>query len=268
VFSEVLVVSGLVLLVAVMAMTITARVARRLNRVSVVDVTWGLALAAAALVCALVGPPLADADGWRAWLLVVLVTVWGGRLSWHILQRSRGHGEDPRYLKMLGGELNDGHFGDAVTKVFVIQGAAVWLVSLPLQAGGVTDVRWPWLVWAGVVVWVIGVVFEAVGDAQLAAYRSQPRDLRPEVLDTGLWRYTRHPNYFGDACVWWGIWLAGAFASGWWPALATFVAPYAMTYFLALATGARLLEQHMMERPGYRAYAARTSMFVPWPPRS
>ena len=144
-----------------------------------------------------------------------------GRLSWHILKRSRGHGEDPRYAKLLGGELNDGHFGDAVRRVFVVQGVAVWLVSLPLQAAAVADVQWTWLVWAGVVVWAIGVLFESVGDAQLAAYRAQPRDQRPEVLDTGLWRYTRHPNYFGDACVWWGIWLAGGFASGWLPATAT-----------------------------------------------
>jgi steroid 5-alpha reductase family enzyme len=248
-------------------MAATALVARRVGRVSVVDVTWGLALVAAAVVCALLGPVLADADPWRSWLLVALVAVWGGRLAWHIVSRSRGHGEDPRYLKLLGGELNDGHFGDAVKRVFVVQGAAVWLVSLALQAAAVTDVRWSWLVWAGVALWAIGMVFESVGDAQLAAYRAQPRDQRPEVLDTGLWRYTRHPNYFGDACVWWGMWLAGALASGWLPALATFVAPFAMTYFLAFTTGARLLEQTMMRRPGYAAYAARTSMFVPWPPR-
>ena len=87
------------------------------------------------------------------------------------------------------------------------------------------------------------------------------------MLDTGLWYYTRHPNYFGDACVWWGIWLAAAAASGWIPAIVTLVAPFAMTYFLAFATGARMLEQSMMQRPGYGEYAARTSMFVPWPPR-
>jgi steroid 5-alpha reductase family enzyme len=87
------------------------------------------------------------------------------------------------------------------------------------------------------------------------------------VLDTGLWRYTRHPNYFGDACVWWGLWVAAALSSGWLPALLTVVAPGAMTYFLAFATGARLLEQTMLQRPGYPEYAARTSMFVPLPPR-
>jgi steroid 5-alpha reductase family enzyme len=253
--------------VAVVAMGVTAVAARRLGRVSVVDVTWGLALLAAALACATVGPHLTHAAAWRAWLLVVLVGLWGGRLSWHIIKRSRGHGEDPRYLELLGGELDHGHFADAVRKVFVIQGAAVWLVSLPLQAGGLTEVRWTWLVWAGAVVWLIGAAFESVGDAQLATYRAKPRDLRPEILDTGLWHYTRHPNYFGDACVWWGIWLAAALASGWLPALATLVAPVAMTYYLAFVTGARPLEQTMMARPGYRAYAARTSMFVPWPPR-
>jgi steroid 5-alpha reductase family enzyme len=267
VFVDVVLVSTMVLLVVAVAMTITAVVARRVNRASVVDVTWGLAFVVAAIGCAVVGPSISDADSWRAWLLALLVVVWGVRLSWHIATKQRGHGEDPRYRKLLGGELNDGHFGDAVRKVFVIQGLAVWLVSLPLQAAGVVDVRWPWLVWTGVVVWAIGMVFESVGDAQLAAYRSQPRDERAAVLDTGLWRYTRHPNYFGDACVWWGLWLAGGLASGWLPGMVTLVAPYAMTYFLALATGARLLEQTMMERPAYREYAARTSMFVPWPPK-
>jgi steroid 5-alpha reductase family enzyme len=265
--TDVLVVSGLVLLASAVAMVVTALVARRAGRVSVVDVTWGLALLAAALVCAVVGPLVSDSDAWRAWLLVALVAVSSGRLSWHIWKRSRGHGDDPRYTKLLGGELGHGHFGDAVRRVFVVQGVAVWLVSLPLQAAAVTEVRWAWLVVAGAAVWAVGVVVESVGDAQLAAYRALPRDQRPEVLDTGLWRYSRHPNYFGDACVWWGIWLAGGLASGWLPGLATLVAPNAMTYFLAYATGARLLEQTMMRRPGYPAYAARTSMFVPWPPR-
>jgi steroid 5-alpha reductase family enzyme len=267
--AAVLLVSLSVVVVVVVAMTVTALAARRVNRVSVVDVTWGLALVGAAVACAVVGPAVsdADADAWRSWLLVALVGAWGLRLSRHLVKRMGGHGEDPRYLKLLGGELNDGRMGDAVRKVFIVQGVAVWLVSLPLQAAGVVDLRWPWLVFLGAAVWLVGMFFESVGDAQLATYRAQPRDQRPPVLDTGLWRYTRHPNYFGDACVWWGLWLAGALASGWLPALATLVAPVAMTYFLAYATGARLLEQTLMERPAYRAYASRTSMLVPWPPR-
>lgn len=252
--------------VAVAAMTVTAVVAQRQGRVVVVDVTWGVALTVAAVAAALVGVALDEGTPWRAWLLGAAVGVWGLRLSWHIHRRSGG-GEDPRYERLLGGPLDDVGLGVAVRKVFLVQGAAVCLVALPVTVGAVTDVEWAPLVVAGLAVWLAGVVFEAVGDAQLASYRRLPRDSRPPVLDTGLWRYTRHPNYFGDACVWWGIWLAGAMASGWIAGLATAVAPATMTYFLVFATGARLLEESMMQRPAYRDYARRTSMFVPLPPR-
>ncbi|WP_183096441.1 DUF1295 domain-containing protein, partial [Nocardioides stalactiti] len=209
---------------------------------------------------------LDQGDSWRTWLLVGLVALWGLRLSWHIHRRS-GDAEDPRYEKVLGGPLAEVGMGVAVRKVFAVQGAAVCLVALPVAIGSVSEATWPALVGVGVAVWLLGVVFEAVGDAQLAAYRSRPREERPPVLDSGLWGWTRHPNYFGDACVWWGIWLAGGLASGWVVGLATVIAPITMTYFLVFATGARLLEQTMMQRPAYREYAARTSMFVPLPPR-
>ena len=244
--------------VAAAAMTVTALVARRVGRVSVVDVTWGAGFILMALVALLVG----DGDLWRRWLLLVLVALWGGRLAWHILKRQLAHPEeDPRYAAMLG----DGGFGLAVRKVFAVQGVAIWFVSLPLQVAGFSSVAYLPLVWVGVVLWVVGVVFESVGDAQLAAYKADPD--REPVMDRGLWGWTRHPNYFGDACVWWGLWLIGALASGWLPGLLTVAAPLAMTYFLVFATGARLLERTMMKRPGYPEYAARTSMFFPLPPR-
>ena len=205
------------------------------------------------------------ADDWRSWLLVALVGVWGVRLSAHILVRSRGHGEDPRYQEMLGGSLGDVGLAVAVRKVFLVQGAAVWLVSLPLQAAAVSSTEWTWVVWLGVGAWAVGVLFETVGDAQLAAYKRDPD--RGPVMDRGLWGWTRHPNYFGDACVWWGIWLVGGVASGWLPGLITVLSPVAMTIWLVWVTGARLLEKTMMQRPGYPEYAARTSMFVPLPPR-
>ncbi len=252
-----LLVAGASLAVAVAAMTITALVARRLGRVNVVDVTWGLALVGVAVVCAALSP------AWETWLALGLVAVWGLRLSWHILVRSRGKGEDPRYAEVLGG----GGFGVAVRKVFVVQGAAVWLVSLPLQAAAVTDLTTSWPVGLGVVVWAVGMVFEVVGDRQLAAYRARPRDDRPPVLDTGLWGWTRHPNYFGDACVWWGIWLVAAVSAGWLPALLTVVAPVTMTFFLRNVTGAALLEETMSQRPGWDDYAARVPLFFPRPPR-
>ncbi|MGH3362198.1 MAG: DUF1295 domain-containing protein [Nocardioides sp.] len=255
--NELLVVSLACLGVAAVAMVVTALVSRRVGRVSVVDVTWGLALTGCAIVCALLG------GWWLPWLLLALVAVWGVRLSWHIWRRSRGHGEDPRYEALLDG----GGFAVAVRRVFLLQGVAVWFVSWPLQAAAVASDACVALVVGGAVVWLVGFVFETVGDAQLAAYKREPKDQRPPVMDRGLWSWTRHPNYFGDACVWWGIWLAGGAATGWLPALVTLPAPVAMTYFLAYATGAKPLEKTMRQRPGYPEYAARTSMFFPLPPR-
>ena len=252
---DLLVVAGLSLADAALVMTVTAIVAARTGRVSVVDTAWGMALLVVALVCAVVS------GTWQSWLLVALVGVWAVRLSSHIFTRSRGHGEDQRYLALLGGPLSEVGVGVAVRRVFLVQGAAVWLVSLPLQAAAVAGLSWTWVVWLGVAVWLVGVVFETVGDTQLAAYKRDPD--RGPVMDRGLWSWSRHPNYFGDACVWWGIWLAGGLASGWLSGLVSLLAPVAMTVWLVWVTGARLLERTMMRRPGYAEYAARTSMFVP-----
>ena len=257
--ADLLLVAGVSLAVAVVVMTLTAIAAVRAGRVSVVDVAWGLALVGVAVACAVI------AGDWRSWLLVALVGVWGVRLSSHIFTRSRGHGEDPRYEAILGGALPDVGVGVAVRRVFLVQGAAVWLVSLPLQAAAVSDTPWTWAVWVGVAVWAVGVLFETVGDAQLNAYKRDPD--RGPVMDRGLWSWTRHPNYFGDSCVWWGVWLVGGVASGWLPGLVSLLSPVAMTVWLVWITGARLLERTMMQRPGYREYAARPSMFVPLPPR-
>jgi steroid 5-alpha reductase family enzyme len=253
VVTDFLVVSAAAAAVCVVAMLLTAYAARRAGRVSVVDVTWGLALTGVALVSALLG----DAPGWRCWLLVVVVGAWGLRLSWHIWRRSTGHGEDPRYTELLGSGR-----GGPLVRVWIPQGGAIWFVSLPVQVAAVAGEGVDLVVVLGVAVWAVGVVFEAVGDAQLAAYKADPD--RPPVMDRGLWRYTRHPNYFGDACVWWGIWLVAASA---WPGVLTVLSPVVMTYFLVFATGAKLLEETMMKRPGYPEYAARTSMFFPLPPK-
>jgi steroid 5-alpha reductase family enzyme len=266
--TDVLVSIALSVVVAAVVMAVTALVARQQGRVAVVDVAWGAAFAGAALVCG-AGAAVGEAgSGPRTWLLVGLVVLWGGRLAWHIGRRTAQHrGEDPRYERLLGGTLAEVGMARAVRKVFALQGVLVPVIALPVSVGIVREVRWWPVVVLGAVVWAVGLFFEAVGDAQLAAYRSLPRDRRPQVLDTGLWAWTRHPNYFGDACVWWGLWLAGGLASGWITGLATVVAPAAMTWFLSEATGARLLEQTMMRRPGYPEYAARTSRFVPRPPR-
>ena len=257
---DMLIVSGVAAGAVAVLMVITTIAARRPGRFSVVDTTWGLAFVVVAAGSAVLSVALGT-SGLLPWVVLALVGVWGLRLAWHMHRRNHGAGEDPRYAEMLG----DTPFGVAALRVFGIQGLAAWLVSWPIQAIAVTgsDPLW-WLVAAGVLLWMLGVGFEAVGDAQLAAYKRNAD--RPQVMASGLWRYTRHPNYFGDACVWWGIWLIGA-ATAWWVGPATVLAPVAMTYFLLHATGARLLEKTMMQRPGYPEYAARTSMFLPLPPR-
>jgi steroid 5-alpha reductase family enzyme len=253
--------------VAAAVMGVTALVARAQGRVAIVDVAWGLVLVLMALAAAVVATVGGSGTTWRAWVVAAMVGLWGLRLAWHIHRRSRGGGEDPRYEQLLGGPLVEVGMAVAVRKVFALQGVVAWFIALPVTLGVVMELAWWPAVAVGLLVWVVGVVFEAVGDAQLASYRRLPRDQRPPVLDTGLWRYTRHPNYFGDACVWWGIWLAAGLASGWVVGLVTVLGPIAMTYFLVFATGARLTERSMMQRPGYPEYAARTSMFLPLPPK-
>lgn len=253
-----LVVTLLSLATAALVMTATALVARRLGRVSVVDVAWGLVLVAIAWVCTLV-----DA-GPRSLLLAVLVTVWGGRLAWHIRRRALGGGEDPRYEKLLSAAPPGKRFAYAVRRVFVVQGLAAYVVSMPLQVAAAADPKpLGWVAALGVVVLLVGVGFEAIGDLQLARFKADPAN-KGRILDRGLWGWTRHPNYFGDSAVWWGLWIVGAEV---WPGVLTVFAPAVMTYLLAFATGARLLESEMAKRPGYREYMERTSMFVPLPPR-
>ncbi len=253
------------LLTAALVMVLAALAARAQGRVAVVDVAWGAGFVLVAVVTGTVGQLLDPGDAGQRWLLVAMVAVWGLRLAWHIRRRAVGEGEDPRYETLLGGSLAEVGLARAVRKVFLVQGLAMALISAPVAIGAALDVEWPPLVWVGVAVWAVGMLFETVGDAQLAAYKSDPD--RPPVLDRGLWGWTRHPNYFGDACVWWGLWLTGALASGLLPGLLSVVAPIAMTYFLVFATGAQLLERSMMQRPGYPEYAERTSMFFPLPPR-
>ena len=254
--SDFLLVSAVSFGTVAVLMTATAVWARIEGRVSVVDVTWGSAFVVVAVVCAVLAGEL------RSWLLAALTAVWGLRLAWHILRRSRGAGEDPRYAEMLDGR----GFGTAIRKVFLVQGVAVWLISLPLQAAAVSAVWTWWLVALGVVVWATGLYFEVVGDAQLRAYMARPREERPPVMDQGLWGWTRHPNYFGDACLWWGLWLAGGLASGWLVGLLTVIAPITMTIFIRNVTGAKRLEKTMSQREGWDEYAERVPLFFPRPP--
>ncbi|MCZ4497812.1 MAG: hypothetical protein JWQ74_365 [Marmoricola sp.] len=274
-FSDFLIVSASCLGVVVALMVLTAVLTKVTGRVSVVDTIWGLGFIAVTLTAFVLGralgpdtlffayggdDPVPDPFGdrnLRTWLLLAMVVLWGGRLALHIARRSHGAGEDPRYEELMSKGT-----GGLVRKVLLPQGVAIWFVSLPIQVTVLSFTHVTWVLVLGVALWGVGMAFESIGDAQLAAYKKDPN--RGTVMDRGLWRYTRHPNYFGDACVWWGIYLVCASS---WPGVFTILSPIAMTYFLVFATGARLLERTMMKRDGYPEYAARTSMFFPLPPK-
>lgn len=235
-------------------------VSLRVRDVSIVDPVWGLAFAVVGVVSALAG----DGDPDRRLLLAVLVGLWGLRLFGYLAWRkARERGEDPRYVA-----LREKH-GDrfpviALRTVFLLQGALVLVVSLPVTTAAGQDAGLDGLAVAGVVLWAVGLVFEAVGDAQLARFKADPAS-KGQVMDRGLWRYTRHPNYFGDFCVWWGLFLVALTAGAvWW----TVVGPLVMSVLLLRVSGKGLLERDIAERrPGYADYVARTSGFVPLPPR-
>lgn len=232
----------------------------RLRDVSIVDIYWGLGFAQIAIVTA----ALAGGWPWRRLLVTMLVVLWGLRLAFYLFWRNAGHGEDYRYQAMRR------HHGArfplvSLATVFGLQGALMWIVSLPVQIGqlAATPAHLTALDVAGAALWALGLACEAVGDWQLAAFKADPANAG-RVMDRGLWRYTRHPNYFGDACVWWGLWLVASAGGAWW----TIVSPALMTILLLKVSGVAMLERTIgRRRPEYADYVARTSAFVPWFPR-
>ncbi len=249
-------------LVVLVVLGITFVVALRVGRHAVVDVTWGLGFATIAVASFLLAS--GEGDRLRGALVLVLTVAWGVRLAVHIGLRSRGHGEDPRYEELMA--KAPGHPNlHAFQRIYLTQGLVMWFVSLPVQVAAFEPSAVNLVTWLGVLVWVLGFVFETVGDYQLTRFRNDPSS-KGRVLDTGLWRYTRHPNYFGDACVWWGLSLV-AFSA--WPGVLTILSPLVMTWLLAKGTGKPLLEKDMASRrPGYAEYVRRTSGFVPLPPKA
>ncbi|WP_037915049.1 DUF1295 domain-containing protein [Actinacidiphila yeochonensis] len=244
---------------AVMGATFAVGTAKGVHRV--VDTAWGLAFGAVA--GATLAASAGHGDAGRRLLVTLATAVWGLRLAVHIARRGRGHGEDPRYARMLARARGNPHLY-ALRKIYLTQGALVWLVSLPVQAAayapgplGAADA-------VGGALWAAGLAFEAVGDHQLAAFRADP-DNRGRLMDRGLWSWTRHPNYFGDFLVWWGLYAVAC--ASWQSAAVGALSPLLMGYLLVFGSGKRLLEAHMADRPGYAAYRARVSGFFPRPPR-
>jgi steroid 5-alpha reductase family enzyme len=241
---------------------LTWMVSLPLRNASIADVLWGPAFVAVAWGAVLLVRPW-EGPGGALWLLLpLLTTLWGGRLALHIGGRNLGKGEDPRYARWREEGGSTWPLRSLFT-VFLLQGGILWVVSLPLQTWALGAPSPGWLL-AGVVLFAAGFILESVADAQLARFRSDPAS-RGQVLDTGVWRYSRHPNYFGDAVVWWGLWLAGGAAVGaWW----TVISPILMTILLRWVSGVALLERSLAaSRPGYTDYMRRTSPFIPLPPK-
>ncbi len=249
------------LAVVLVLMTALWGVSVAIGDTSIVDIFWG----AGFVVIAWVTYAVADGSAGRQLLLALLTTAWGLRLTLHLARRNLGHGEDARYRTMRARHGNRWP-RRSLWAVFWGQGLLMWIVSLPVQAGqaDATPGGLIWLDAIGVAIWGVGFCFEAVGDWQLDRFKADPAS-HGQVMDRGLWRYTRHPNYFGDFAVWWGLFLiALSTGSAWW----TIIGPVLMTVLLVRVSGAGLLERTIGERrPGYAEYIRRTSGFLPRPPR-
>lgn len=245
--------------VILVVMVATWRLSLRLGRADIVDVIWGLGFVAVAWASRTV----TDGAPARTDLLVAMTTIWGVRLAGYLAWRMRGKPEDRRYAAMRR-RLGNRFPHVSLFTVFLFQGVLMWVVSLPLQIGQVPET--PEKIGLagvfGVALWGVGMFFEAAGDWQLARFKSKPWN-EGRVLETGLWRYTRHPNYFGDFCVWWGIFIVAATTGA---GFAAAPGPILMSVLLMRVSGVPLTERHLHHRPGYAEYVARTNAFFPGPP--
>ena len=227
--------------------------------VSLVDRSWGPMIAAPGVVYAALLPDAMPRAGW----VIPLLLAWAIRLAWHVTRRNWGHGEDRRYQAIRA--RNQPNFAfKSLYLVFALQAVLAWAVAAPLFAAfsgarpfGLLDVF-------GIALAVFGIVFEAVSDAQLSRFLADPAH-KGQVMDRGLWRYSRHPNYFGECCTWWGLFILGLAGAGW-AGIWALVSPIVMTVLLLKVSGVSLLENDIGERrPRYRDYVARTNAFFPGP---
>ena len=233
----------------------------KLRDSSIVDITWGLGFVLIAWLTFL------NSTGFfgRKLLIVILVTAWGLRLAIYLAKRNLGHGEDRRY-QAIRRKWGKHYWWGSFVQVFLLQSVLCWIVSLSLQAGQISSKPsvLGWLAWLGAIVWLFGFGFQVIADYQLVRFIADS-DNQGKVMEGGLWRYTRHPNYFGEAVLWWGIFLVSIEDfSNWW----TVISPVAITFLLLRVSGVAMLEYTISRRrPDYEAYKKRTSVFIPWFPR-
>jgi steroid 5-alpha reductase family enzyme len=241
-------------------MTILWITSALIKNVSIVDLFWGLGFVIAGWVYYL------NSDGFemRKIILMTLVSIWGLRLSIYLAWRNHGKGEDFRYRKFRKDYGENRYWWISFFQTFLLQGILMWLISAPILGAqfypgkelGILD-------FAGIIVWIIGFVFEAGGDMQLARFKANPAN-KGKVLNTGFWHYTRHPNYFGDAAAWFGYGLICLAAGSYWPVLGSVL----MTALIIKVSGVALLEKTLNDtKPGYKEYVEKTSAFIPWIPK-
>ncbi len=253
-----------ILLVAIM--TILWLISVKIRDVSFIDAFWayGMAIMAGASILHV------ENASWLGWTIFGLTVTWGVRLGTHLYLRWSKEGEDPRYTKIIGTAMKKKGWSFAQTallKAWMLQIPLLFLVCLPAQIGILLagDQGLGPIAIVGLVLAVIGIAFETIGDAQLKTFKADPSN-KGKVLDTGLWRYTRHPNYFGDFCAWWGIWLVAAQVG--WPVWVAIVGPLFLSFTLTKWSGAPMLEYSLRKnRPDYVDYIERTSGFFPMPPK-
>ena len=241
------------------SMTLLWLVSLRLKDASIVDPFWGPGFAIAAMTYYLVDGSYPN----RGTLVLCLVTLWAARLGYHLYVRNRREGEDPRYTAMrtAGGRLFP---LISLFTIFWFQAFLLWVISLPILGSIASQAPLGFFDVFGTIVFLVGLTIESVADNQLALFRVAPAN-KGHVLDTGLWRYSRHPNYFGEAVLWWGLYLIAVGAEAYW----TIVGPALITFLLLRFSGVPMLEDGLRaSRPGYSEYIKRTSSFVPWPPKN
>jgi steroid 5-alpha reductase family enzyme len=240
------------------AATFTWLMSLPMRNVSIVDSLWSLMLFLAGVVYALNADPRAP----RLSIVLWLLAIWAFRLAWHITRRNHGKGEDRRYQEIR--ERNQPGFAvKSLYLVFWLQAGLAWVISLPLLGAFASNAPLGWLDFLGAALWVIGFIFEAGGDWQLARFQKDPANAG-KVMDRGLWRLTRHPNYFGEFCIWWGFYCFALAAGAWWAV----AGPLAVSFLLLRVSGVTLLEKDIgKRRPRYADYVLKTNAFFPGPPR-
>ncbi len=235
-------------------------IAQIVHNNSIVDIAWGLGFV-------LVGAYSLIIEGYfttRGLLVVLLVALWGPRLAYYIGLRNIGKPEDYRYVNFRKRWGNKFPKVKAFFHVFFLQGVLMYVISLPIIViNKSTETGLRWIDFIGIVIWVIGYVFEVVGDYQLKQFKANPKN-KGKIIESGLWKFTRHPNYFGEATMWWGIFFLASSVENGFP---TVVSPIVITLLLLFVSGVPLLEKKYKDHRDYQNYAKRTSKFFPWFPK-